>query len=182
MKAMPQPVRLLVDYGPLLAFFVAYKAAGLASATLALIVATIAAFAAGLFYTRKVPLMPLVTLIVVGAFGGLTLAFDDPVFIKMKPTILQALFALVLLGGHLLGRPVLPAILGEALRLTPAGWRQLGLRLAAFFAAMAALNEIAWRNLSEALWVDFKVFGLTGLTFLFMLAQIPLIRRHAEGD
>ena len=184
---MPRPVpprrlRLLVDYGPLVAFFIAYRGFGLGPATLVLILVTALCCALLFLRHRRIPPVPLLTLLLVGVFGGLSLWFDDPTFIKMKPTVIQALFSFLLLGGYLLDRPLLQAVLGEALDLTAAGWRGLTLRLAAFFAVMALLNEIVWRNVSESAWVDFKVFGLTGLTFLFMLAQIPLLKRHAKAN
>jgi intracellular septation protein len=122
--------------------------------------------------------MPLVTLAVVGIFGGLTLWLQDETFIKMKPTIILGLFAAVLGGGLGIGRPPLRFLMGSALELDDAGWHKLTLRFALFFAATAALNEIVWRTQSTDLWVDFKVFGILGLNVLFMLTQIPLIKRH----
>lgn len=168
-----------VDYGPLIVFFVAYFLSGLLTATAALMVATAAALALSLAIRRKVPLLPLVTAAIVGVFGGLTLWLEDETFIKMKPTIIQALFAAVLLGGLALRRPLLKTLLGAALPpMDDAGWRRLTLRYALFFAAMAILNEIVWRTQSTDFWVTFKVFGIIGLTLAFGLAQMPLISRH----
>lgn len=171
-------VKHLVDWGPLVAFFVTFKVGGLMQATAVLIVVTVVLTALGYFLTRKIQPMPLVTLVVVGIFGGLTLWLQDETFIKMKPTIILGLFAAVLIGGLAIGKPPLRILMGSALELDDAGWRKLTLRFALFFAATAVLNEIVWRTQSTDLWVDFKVFGILALNLLFMLTQIPLIKRH----
>jgi intracellular septation protein len=171
-------VKHLVDWGPLIAFFVTFKLGGLMQATAVLIVVTAVLTGLGYFLTRKVQPMPLVTLVIVGVFGGLTLWLQDETFIKMKPTIILGLFAAVLLGGLAIGKPPLKFLMGSALELDDAGWRKLTLRFALFFAATAALNEIVWRTQPTDLWVDFKVFGILALNVVFMLTQIPLIKRH----
>ncbi|WP_374381579.1 septation protein A [Dongia sp.] len=176
--AANKPLKFIVDFGPLIVFFVAYKMAGLMSATLALIIATVLALGIGYAATRRVALMPLITAVVVVIFGGLTLWLQDKTFIKMKPTIVQGIFALILFGGLLFKRPTLQYVMSDALKLTDTGWRQLTLRFALFFTFMAVLNEIVWRNVSEDLWIDFKVFGIFGLTILFTLSQMPLMKRH----
>jgi intracellular septation protein len=168
----------LVDWGPLIAFFVTFKIGGLMPATAVLIAVTAVLTGLGYFLTRKIQPMPLVTLAVVGIFGGLTIWLQDETFIKMKPTIILGLFAVVLIGGLAIGRPPLKFLMGSALELDEAGWRKLTLRFALFFAATAALNEIIWRTQSTDLWVNFKVFGILGLNLLFMATQIPLIKRH----
>lgn len=180
----PSWLKPAVEYGPLGVFFVTYYAAGLLAATAALMVATAVTIGLSLAIARKVPIMPLVTAAVVGVFGGLTLWLNDETFIKMKPTIIQAVMSAVLLGGLLTGRSLLRPLLGGALAMEEVGWRRLTLRFAVFFAAMAGLNEFVWRTQSTDFWVTFKVFGLMGLTVLFMLLQAPLIHRHrlAEGD
>jgi intracellular septation protein len=168
-----------VDYGPLIVFFVAYFLGGLLTATAALMAATAAALVLSLAVRRKVPLLPVITAAIVGVFGGLTLWLEDETFIKMKPTIIQALFAVVLLGGLAFNRPLLKPLLGAALPpMDDAGWRRLTFRYALFFVAMAILNEVIWRTQSTDFWVTFKVFGIVGLTLLFGLAQMPLISRH----
>lgn len=175
---LPKWFKPAVDYGPILAFFIAYKAGGLMTATIALMSATVIAVLAAYVAQRRLPLMPIVTLVIVGVFGGLTLWFKDDTFIKMKPTIIQGLFAAALGGGLLFGRPLLKDMMEGGLSLNDAGWRKLTYRMAWFFAAMAALNELVWRTQSTDLWVDFKVFGIMGLTFAFMLFQAGLIKRH----
>jgi intracellular septation protein len=122
--------------------------------------------------------MPVVTAVLVVVFGGLTFWLDDPRFIKIKPTIINLLFAGVLIGGLITRRPLLKMLFGEAFNLTEEGWRKLSVRWTLFFLVLAALNEVVWRNYSEAAWVNFKVFGILPLTLVFAMAQIGLIKRH----
>ena len=185
-KPVPRWLKPTVDYGPLAAFFLVYLTAGLMAATAAIIIASLIALALSWLAERRVPLIPLITAVIVAVFGGLTLWLNDETFIKMKPTIVQALFAAILLGGLALDRPLLKPLLGAALpTMSDAAWRQFTLRYALFFIAMAALNEVVWRTQSTDVWVTFKVFGLAGLTLLFILSQIPFVTRHsaaAAGD
>ena len=176
--ASPRWLKPTTEYGPLGAFLIAYWQAGLMPATAVLIGATAIALALSVAIARRVPMMPLVTAVIVGIFGGLTLWLEDETFIKMKPTIVQALFGIVLLGGLAFGRPLLKPLLGTSWPMTDAGWRQLTLRFGIFFFVMAGLNEIVWRTQSTDFWVGFKVFGIIGLTLLFALAQVPLMQRH----
>ncbi len=171
-------VRAFAEYAPIAAFFLAYMAWDLFAATAALMVTTAAALAVSFAVNRRVPTLPLVTAGVVGVFGGLTLALDDEIFIKMKPTIVQGLIALVLFGGLAFGKPLLRPVLGSAWSLTDAGWRRLTRNFGAFFLCMAAVNEIVWRTQPTDVWVSFKVFGILALTFAFTLTQIPLVTRH----
>ncbi|MBM3600052.1 MAG: septation protein A [Alphaproteobacteria bacterium] len=178
-------LKILIDFGPLLAFFVAYTLHGIMAATAAVMAVGVAALAAGWILERRVPPMPLVTTGLLLVFGGLTLWLADETFIKMKPTIVNLLFAGVLFGGLVFDRILLRHVLGAAFDLTDEGWRVLTWRWAWFFVSMAALNEVVWRTQSTDLWVKFKVFGLLGLTVLFSFAQMPLLRRHgraASGD
>ncbi len=177
-RAEPPWLRPATDYGPIAVFFVAYVLADLLWATGALMAATAAALGVSLAVARRVPLMPLITAGVVAVFGGLTLALQDETFIKMKPTIVQVLFAAILLGGLAFGRPLLKPLMGAAWAMDDRGWHKLTLRFALFFLAMAALNEAVWRTQSTDVWVSFKVFGILGLTLVFALAQTPLMRRH----
>jgi intracellular septation protein len=182
-RASPSWLRPAVDYGPLAAFFAAYLLAGLMAATAVVIVASVIAAAAAWLMTRSIPAMPLITAGVVAVFGGLTLWLQDETFIKMKPTIVQSLIALILLGGLAVGRHVLKALLGAVLPPMPdAAWRELTLRYGIFFLAMAVLNEIVWRTQSTDVWVTFKVFGILILTVAFALAQVPFLNRHRNED
>lgn len=174
----PGWLKPFVDYSPLAAFFVAYLAAGLFAATAALMAVTVVAVGLSLAIERRVPIMPVVTAAVVMVFGGLTLWLNDERFIKMKPTIVQALFSLVLFGGLLFGRPLLKPLLKSAWQLTERGWHIITLRFAVFFAFMAILNELVWRSFSTDVWVNFKIFGILALTFVFTAFQVPVITRH----
>jgi intracellular septation protein len=171
-------VKHLVDWGPLIAFFVAFKVGGIMQATAVLIVVSTVLTGLGYLLMRKIQPMPIVTLVVVGVFGGLTIWLQDETFIKMKPTIILSLFAAVLIGGLVIGKPPLKFLMGSALELDDDGWRKLTLRFALFFLVTAAINELVWRTQSTDLWVNFKVFGILALNVLFMLTQIPLIKRH----
>lgn len=178
----PKWLKPTVDFGPLAVFLAAYAAQGLIAATAALMVATAVALALSFYYTRKVAVVPLVTAAVVGVFGGLTLWLDDEVFIMMKPTIIYALFAAVIGGGMVLGKPTIKVILGEAFQLDDAGWRRLSLRFVLFFIGMALANEIIRKVASVDIWVLWKVPGSMALTVAFMVAQMPLIQRHRPQE
>jgi intracellular septation protein len=178
--ARPEPpwLRPASDYGPIAVFFIAYVMSDLLWATGALMAATAVALGLSLAIARRVPLMPLITAGVVGVFGALTLILQDETFIKMKPTIVQTVFAAILLGGLMLGRSLLKPLMGTAWSMDDQGWRKLTFRFGLFFLAMAGLNEAVWRTQSTDFWVSFKVFGILGLTLLFALAQTPLLQRH----
>ena len=174
----PPWVRPAVDYGPLAVFFAVYWLSDLMTATLAIMIATAAALALSYLSERRLAPMPLVTAVVVGVFGGLTLWLEDETFFKMKPTIVQVLFAAVLFAGLLFKRPLLKPLLGSAWPLDEAGWNKLSSRFAWFFVAMAGLNEAVWRTQSTDFWVTFKVFGIMGLTFIFVVSQVFFMRHH----
>jgi intracellular septation protein len=131
---------------------------------------------------RHWPRMAIVNAFVVVVFGGLTLWFRDETFIKLKPTIVNTLFGVILLGGLVTGRSLLAYVLDSVMQLTAEGWRKLTLRWGLFFFVLAALNEVVWRNFSTDTWVSFKVFGIMPITLAFALAQTPLILRHAIDD
>ncbi|HEY7458623.1 MAG TPA: septation protein A [Xanthobacteraceae bacterium] len=172
-------LKLALDVGPLLLFFFVNTRWGIFTATAAFMVATLISIAVTYALTRRVPMMPLVSAIVVMVFGGLTLYLQDETFIKLKPTIIYASFAALLLGGLLVGRSLLALVLDSVFQLTDQGWKTLTLRWGLFFAAMAILNEIVWRSVSTDTWVAFKTFGFLPLTILFALAQTPLIVRYS---
>jgi intracellular septation protein len=179
-KTQPHPLfKLATELGPLVVFFAANAKFHLFVATGAFMVAIVAAMIASYVVTKHVPLMALVTGIVVLVFGTLTLVLHDETFIKVKPTIIYALFALVLGGGLLFGRSFIAILFDQVFNLTPQGWRILTLRWALFFAAMAVLNEVVWRTQSTDFWVGFKAFGVIPLTMLFAVSQMPLVKRHS---
>jgi intracellular septation protein len=173
--------KLAIELGPLLVFFAANVVAGIYAGTAAFMVATLVSLTAARMLYHKLPVMPLVSGVVVLVFGGLTLYLRDETFIKLKPTIVYSLFAVLLAAGLLLRKPVLELLFGSAFALTEEGWRKLTFRWAAFFVAMAIVNEFVWRNFSTDVWVSFKAFGFLPLTFLFALAQVPLLQRHGEA-
>lgn len=173
-------LKLLIEVGPLVAFFAAYGKAGIYWATGVLMAATVVALVASWRLLGKVSAVPVVTAVLVVVFGGLTFALDDPRFIKMKPTMINLVFAVALIVGVFLGKSPLKLMLGEAFSLTAQGWKILSYRWAAFFLVLAVVNEVVWRNFSEGAWVNFKVFGILPLTFVFAMAQIGVIRRHEE--
>jgi intracellular septation protein len=172
-------VKIALDLGPLVLFFVANSRYGIFTATATFMVAVLAALAASYAMTRRLPIMPVVTAIVVVIFGGLTLVLHDATFIKVKPTIIYALFGAVLIGGLLFNKPLLGVVFDSLFQLTDEGWRKLTWRWAIFFLVLAVLNEIVWRNTSTNVWVDFKVFGITPLIFVFAALQAPLLRKYA---
>lgn len=174
--------KLIADYLPLVAFFASYFAFGLYPATAVLVACTLAAVALLYWREQRLPWLPIITALVVALFGGLTLISGDERFIKMKPTVVQVIFAVILLGGLALGKPLLKPLMGQAWAMEDVGWRKLSLRFALFFLVMAAANEVVWRTQSTDFWVTFKVFGLIGLTFLFTALQVPLMMRYKLPD
>jgi intracellular septation protein len=174
------PMKLLIELGPLLVFFGGNAAAGIFAGTAAFMVATLLALGVAMLRYHKVPVMPLVSGAVVLVFGGLTLYLRDDTFIKLKPTIVYLMFAGLLAAGLMLRKPLLELLLGPVFRLSEVGWRKLTWRWALFFVAMAICNELVWRNVSTNVWVSFKAFGFLPLTFLFALAQVPLMQRYGE--
>ena len=174
-------LRPTVEYVPIVLFFIVAKAWGLMPATAVLIVASVAAVGYSYYRERRLAWAPVVTTAIVCVFGGLTLIFKDETFVKMKPTIVEGLFAVTLWTGLLLKRPLLQHVMGQGLRLDQAGWRKLEFRFALFCAALAVLNEIVWRTQSTDTWVNFKL-SLIVLTMLFMATQLPMIRKHMLPD
>ena len=174
-------LKLLVEVGPLLVFFLINGRAGLFWGTGAFMGATVVALAASHILFGRIPTMPLVSGFFVVVFGGLTLWLQDELFIKMKPTIVNVLFAAALFGGLALGKPLFKYLFGDVFRLTDEGWRKLTARWAAFFLVLAALNEIVWRMCSTDVWVSFKVFAIMPLTMAFALAQMRLLKRFAHA-
>jgi intracellular septation protein len=178
----PAWLRPVTEYGPIVIFFLAYYGWGLFVATAAIMGATAIALALSYAVERRVPIMPLITAGIVGVFGGLTLWLQDETFIKMKPTIIQAVFGTVLIGGLVAKRLFLKSLMGHAWHMTDQGWTVLTQRFAAFFFVMALVNEAVWRTQTTDFWVNFKVFGLMGLTLVFVMTQLPLLKKFALED
>lgn len=195
-------LKMALEVGPLVVFFLVNSQAAnwglervpffaaipdeslpIMAATAAFMTATAIALSVSLALFRTVPVMPLVSGAVVFVFGGLTLYLQDELFIKLKPTIVNALFASALLVGlFVFKRPLLRIVFGPVFALDDAGWHKLTLRWALFFVVLAILNEVVWRGFSTDTWVAFKVFGIMPLTVAFTLCQLPLIQRHTVDD
>ncbi len=186
-------LKMALEIGPLLLFFLANARGEQAAAmwpaiaslggplffaTAVFIVATLVALGVSYTLTRKLPLMPFVTAIVVVVFGGMTLWLQDETFIKIKPTIIYVLFGAILIGGLAFGKSLLGYVFDAVFKLSDEGWRKLTLRWALFFFALAVLNEIVWRTQSTDTWVAFKVFGVLPLTFIFAALQYPLLVKY----
>ncbi|MBS8261869.1 septation protein A [Roseibium polysiphoniae] len=200
-KELSPLLKLALELGPLAIFFLfnsrgeqiaeafpVLQALGkpIFLATAAFMVAITISLVSSLALTKRLPVMPLITGVVVLVFGGLTLWLHDDLFIKLKPTIINCLFGAVLLGGLLFGKSLLGYVFDSAFKLTDEGWRVLTWRWGLFFFVLAAINEIVWRNFSTDFWVNFKVFGVMPITLLFTMTQLPLIQKHAlvedDGD
>ncbi|SHJ03685.1 intracellular septation protein [Aureimonas altamirensis DSM 21988] len=193
-KEMNPIVKFALELGPLVVFFFANnRGKAIAEAVPALgalggplfvatalfMLATVVSLTVSWIMVRTLPIMPIVSGVVVVVFGTLTLWLQDEVFIKMKPTIVNGLFAAVLLGGLAFGKPLLGYVFDQAFKLDNEGWRKLTLRWGLFFVFLAVLNEVVWRLFSTDFWVAFKVWGTMPITIAFMLAQFPLLKRHA---
>jgi intracellular septation protein len=175
-----QLLKLAVEVGPLLVFFLVNARAGIFWGTGVFMGATLASLIASRILFGRIPVMPLVSGACVIVFGGLTLWLQDDHFIKIKPTIVNALFAGALFFGLLANQPLLRIVFGEVFRLTDEGWRKLTLRWACFFMFLAVLNEIMWRSFSTDTWVNFKVFAVMPLTMAFAVAQVGLLRQYEQ--
>ncbi|WP_038594200.1 septation protein A [Neorhizobium galegae] len=186
-------LKLALEIGPLLVFFFgnlrgewlvaqfpALSAVGgpLLVATALFMVATVASLIASKIVFHHLPVMPMVSGVVVLIFGSLSIWLQDETFIKMKPTIVNSLFGVALLGGLLFGKSLLGYVFNAAFQLDEAGWKKLTLRWGIFFLFLAVINEVVWRNFSDVVWVNFKVWGTMPITIIFTIAQMPLIMRH----
>ena len=179
---MKNITKLLIDIGPLAVFFIFYTKSNLQAAIIPFMIATIAAVILSYILEKKIPVMPTVGGFIILVFGGLTIYFDNEIFFKMKPTIINLLFAFVLFTGTIINKSLLKFILGSAIKLNDNGWKVLTQRWIAFFIALAILNEIIWRTQSTDVWVNFKVFGILPITFIFTLSQFPLIKKYMIED
>ncbi len=174
-------LKFVTDFGPLAIFFFYYynNDKNLSIAIPPLIVATLVALAIVWFFEKKIPPMPLVSGILITLFGGLTIYFNDPIFIYVKPTIINIIFALALFfGKYFTKEPLLKKIMGKSIPLTDTGWEVLNKRWIVFFLSLAVLNEFIWRTQTEEFWVNFKVWGMLPITIIFTGFQIPLINKH----
>tara|TARA_Y100000816_G_scaffold256432_1_gene209923 strand:- start:617 stop:1183 length:567 start_codon:yes stop_codon:yes gene_type:complete len=177
--------KFVTDFGPLLVFFVIYYKydKNLNIALPPFIVATIVALVVVWFLEKKIPFVPLLGGVLITFFGGLTIYFNNPVFIYVKPTIINALFGLALMFGKFFSRePILKKIIGNSIKLNNDGWKILNNRWMYFFFFLAILNELVWRTQSEEFWVNFKVWGLIPITLIFTLFQVQIINKYKEYE
>lgn len=171
-------LKLALELGPLVLFFVGNARWGIFAATAVFMVAILVALVVSYALTRRLPVMALVSAVIVTVFGGLTLVLHDETFIKVKPTLIYALFGFTLLFGLVFRKPLLAIVFDSVFDLTEEGWRKLTVRWMLFFFVMAVLNEMVWRSFSTDVWVSFKLFGAVPLTFLFGALQYPLLMKH----
>jgi len=179
-KRVSPLTKFLIEVGPLGVFFFANNRFDIFTATAAFMAAVVVSLAVNYSIERKLPTMPLVTGVFVLVMGGLTLYLQDDLFIKIKPTITNLLFAMILLGGLYFGKLFLRYVFGAAFQLQDIGWRILTLRWSMFFIFLAVTNELVWRNFDTDDWVNFKVFGIMPLTFIFAIAQMSVVKKYGS--
>ncbi len=178
-------VKFIADFGPLLIFFALYYKSdkNLIAAIPPLVVATLIAVIVLYFLEKKIPYVPLIGCILICIFGGLTIFFKNPIFIYLKPTVINIIFAIVLVGSKILfNNNLLKIFFKGSLKLEEIAWNKLTYRWSAFFIFLAILNEIIWRTQTEEIWVNFKVWGILPLTFIFTAFQIPLIQKYKKNE
>jgi intracellular septation protein len=190
-------LKMALELGPLLVFFFANlrgewlvgKFPALSTiggplliATALFMMATVISLVISKIVFKHLPVMPFVSGVVVMVFGSLSIWLQDETFIKMKPTIVNTLFGIVLLGGLFFGKSLLGYVFNAAFQLDEEGWKKLTFRWGLFFLFLAVLNEVVWRNFSDDFWVTFKVWGTMPITIAFTLAQMPLVMRHTVAE
>ena len=177
-KKINPGLKLVLEMGPLVAFFFTNWKFGIFPATGVLMVCVVVTLLVSWILTRHLPVMPVVTAVAVVFFGALTFLFQSDTFIKMKPTFVNIIFGSALLGALWFGKLLLPIVLDSVMQLKEEGWRKLTIRWGLFFFALAVLNEIVWRTQTTDFWVSFKVFGIMPLTLVFAMSQVPLIMKY----
>ena len=178
-------VKFVTDFGPLVVFFFFYYNTdkNLKIAIPPFIIATLIALTIVWFLEKKIPMVPLISGILISLFGGLTIYFDNPVFLYIKPTIINILFGLALFfGKYFTNELILKKIIGKSIYLSDIGWELLNKRWMLFFFALAITNELVWRTQTEEFWVNFKVWGMLPITFIFTASQVPLINKHKINE
>ena len=178
-------IKFATDFGPLLAFFIIYykNDKDLVSAIPALIIATLIAIFIVYMLEKRIPILPLMGAVLVCLFGGLTIFFDNPIFIYLKPTIINLIFAFALFFGKVvLNKNFLKKLFESSIKLEEAGWDKLIKRWVGFFIFLAILNETVWRTQTEEFWINFKVWGILPITFIFTAFQLPLIQKYKKSE
>lgn len=176
--------KFLCDYLPLVVFFVCYKFSksddALINATIYMVITTFVALIISYILTKKIAKIALFSGIILAIFGGLTVLLKDEIFIKLKPTIINLIFALILFYGYFAKKPFLSKLFGDQIKMKKEAWLVLSMRWACLFVFLAILNEIIWRNFSTDFWVQFKVFGMTPISMVFTIAQIPYMMKQMK--
>ena len=178
-------IKFATDFGPLLVFFIIYyrNDKDLVSAIPALIIATLIAICVIYMLEKRIPILPLMGAILVCLFGGLTIFFDNPIFIYLKPTIINLIFAFALFFGKVvLNKNFLKKLFESSIKLEEAGWDKLIIRWIGFFIFLAILNEAVWRTQTEEFWINFKVWGILPITFIFTAFQLTLIQKYKKSE
>ena len=178
-------IKFATDFGPLLVFFIIYyrNDKDLVSAIPALIIATLIAICVIYLLEKRIPILPLMGAVLVCLFGGLTIFFDNPIFIYLKPTIINLIFAFALFFGKVvLNKNFLKKLFESSIKLEEAGWDKLIIRWVGFFIFLAILNEAVWRTQTEEFWINFKVWGILPITFVFTAFQLPLIQKYKKSE
>ncbi len=175
-------LKSVLDFSPLVVFFLCYKISGIYLATIAIVISTIITTFITYYIERKISWLPIITVIILAIMGGLTIFYKNDIFIKIKPTIINLLFAFILLIGLLRKKLFLKYIINNSLVMSDSAWRNFTLRWIGLFIFLAILNEIVWRNFSTDIWVNFKVFGILIITFVFMLLQYRFLRDNTVSS
>jgi len=178
--------KFLCDYLPLIIFIIVYKFSTakdpLIPATLCLLISSFLALIVGYLLTKKIAKMPLISAVILGVFGGLTLISGNDLFIKIKPTLINLFFAAILFYGYFAKRPIIKHLFGGSLKMENKSWLILSLRWGIFFVFLAILNEFIWRNFSTDFWVNFKVFGVFPISMIFTISQVPFMIKNIRKD
>lgn len=178
---MKNLVKPFVDYGPILVFFIFFfKTGEIQGAIIPLMIASVLAMILSYISERKIPPMLLFSSILILIFGFLTIYFDNPIFIKFKVTLVNLIFASILLIGLYFKKPLIKNLMSSSLNLNEPAWYKLTFRWAIYFIFLAICNEFVYRNFSDTVWVNFKLFGIMGLSILFILSQVMFIQKNIQ--
>jgi intracellular septation protein len=184
--------KFLCDYLPLIIFFIAYKVPKsflinyhlepLIFATICLVFTAIISLIISYILIKKISQIALFSTIILTIFGSLTAIFNDEIFIKIKPTIINLIFAIILIVSYLKKKPILAILFESQIQMSKQSWLTLSLRFGCYFIFLAILNEIIWRNFTTDFWVNFKVFGMMTLSIIFMILQFPFLVSNMQKD
>lgn len=175
-------LKLLVEFGPIIVFFATYKYGDIFKATMCMVVVTAISLVISYIIDKKLSMPLIISGITLLVTGSITLLSGNPIYIKMKPTLVYLIFGGILYVGCLNNKPLIKHVLGSAFSMNDTNWVIVSRRFAYYFFAMAVINELVWRNFSEAFWVNFKVFGAVPITFIFIIFQVPFLLRNKQDN